>query len=430
MPTIHGELHPQESTMAQLQQTSGSKPSMCAGCGERISDRFYLMAADRQWHNRCLRCCECKMQMDNALTCFAKDGEIYCKADYFRRFGVKRCARCDQGIAAHEMVMRARDMVFHLGCFTCATCNRSLVPGDYFGMREGLVYCRIDYDALLMQCGAGVGVGGGHFQNGDEHSPLSGFAPSYGNGPMTPGGSPLAGGVPYYNGVGGVQKGRPRKRKNHDLRAVDFCAGMGLDGHPLDGDFTGHGQQARTKRMRTSFKHHQLRTMKSYFSINHNPDAKDLKQLAQKTGLTKRVLQVWFQNARAKYRRSLLKKDQGDDKTKSDQTDNATDSHGSEANSPPDDDSTHLDGMAESDMGSPGPDIDNSDIGSEQAMSPDMDDSPSYSDLKSASPALADEVSTISSMPTGVSSHLSNNLSPIPKMTSLTSSTGFTPIFN
>jgi len=44
--------------------------------------------------------------------------------------------------------------------------------------------------------------------------------------------------------------------------------------------------------MRTSFKHHQLRTMKSYFAINHNPDAKDLKQLAQKTGLTKRVLQV------------------------------------------------------------------------------------------------------------------------------------------
>jgi hypothetical protein len=32
--------------------------------------------------------------------------------------------------------------------------------------------------------------------------------------------------------------------------------------------------------------------MKSYFAINHNPDAKDLKQLSQKTGLPKRVLQV------------------------------------------------------------------------------------------------------------------------------------------
>lgn len=66
---------------------------------------------------------------------------------------------------------------------------------------------------------------------------------------------------------------------------------------------------SRNKRMRTSFKHNQLRTMKSYFAINQNPDAKDLKQLAQKTGLSKRVLQVWFQNARAKYRRNIMRHD-------------------------------------------------------------------------------------------------------------------------
>lgn len=58
------------------------------------------------------------------------------------------------------------------------------------------------------------------------------------------------------------------------------------------GSGSGQNQNQRTKRMRTSFKHHQLRTMKSYFAINQNPDAKDLKQLAQKTGLSKRVLQV------------------------------------------------------------------------------------------------------------------------------------------
>ena len=60
----------------------------------------------------------------------------------------------------------------------------------------------------------------------------------------------------------------------------------------ISGSLSAHSSGQRTKRMRTSFKHHQLRTMKSYFSINQNPDAKDLKQLAQKTGLSKRVLQV------------------------------------------------------------------------------------------------------------------------------------------
>uniref|UniRef100_T1H9Y3 Homeobox domain-containing protein n=1 Tax=Rhodnius prolixus TaxID=13249 RepID=T1H9Y3_RHOPR len=86
---------------------------------------------------------------------------------------------------------------------------------------------------------------------------------------------------------------------------LDVAFGPGTPGL---GSANGSHHQ-RTKRMRTSFKHHQLRTMKSYFQINHNPDAKDLKQLSQKTGLPKRVLQVWFQNARAKWRRMLVKQE-------------------------------------------------------------------------------------------------------------------------
>ena len=64
-------------------------------------------------------------------------------------------------------------------------------------------------------------------------------------------------------------------------------------------------QNSKTKRVRTSFKQHQLAIMKTYFTVNHNPDSNSLKQLSLKTGLSKRVLQVWFQNARAKYRKVL-----------------------------------------------------------------------------------------------------------------------------
>ena len=58
----------------------------------------------------------------------------------------------------------------------------------------------------------------------------------------------------------------------------------------------------KKKRMRTSFKHQQLRIMKAYFQINQNPDSKELKELSERTGLSKRTLQVWFQNSRAKQR--------------------------------------------------------------------------------------------------------------------------------
>ncbi len=44
--------------------------------------------------------------------------------------------------------------------------------------------------------------------------------------------------------------------------------------------------------------------MKAHFQVNQNPDSKDLKELSERTGLQKRVLQVWFQNSRAKQRKS------------------------------------------------------------------------------------------------------------------------------
>ena len=45
--------------------------------------------------------------------------------------------------------------------------------------------------------------------------------------------------------------------------------------------------------------------MKAHFQVNQNPDSKDLKELSERTGLQKRVLQVWFQNSRAKQRKNV-----------------------------------------------------------------------------------------------------------------------------
>ncbi|XP_014664436.1 PREDICTED: LIM/homeobox protein Lhx9-like [Priapulus caudatus] len=219
-----------------------------------------------------------------------------------QRFSVKRCSRCHMGISANELVMRAKELVYHLSCFTCASCNKALTPGEHFGMKENMVYCRTHYEFMMQ---------------GDYLPPHMHGSP--GLPPGLPHGLP-PGSLPFYNGVGAVQKGRPRKRKS-PAPDLDGCPSLGLsEGETdLDGNPYPPGTGPRTKRMRTSFKHHQLRTMKSYFALNHNPDAKDLKQLAQKTGLTKRVLQVWFQNARAKYRRNLLRQEQKNHSDKSGQ---------------------------------------------------------------------------------------------------------------
>lgn len=93
--------------------------------------------------------------------------------------------------------MRARELVYHLNCFTCSTCAKMLTTGDHFGMKDSLVYCRLHFEALLQ----------GEYQLHFNHA--EGAA---GKGPAL--GASAALGLPYYNGVGTVQKGRPRKRKS------------------------------------------------------------------------------------------------------------------------------------------------------------------------------------------------------------------------
>ncbi|XP_063546940.1 protein apterous-like isoform X1 [Cydia strobilella] len=281
-------------------------PDDCAGCGARITDRYYLLALERRWHTPCLRCCECKMPLDSEQRCYARDSNIFCKNDYFRLYGSKRCARCNTPISASELVMRARDLVFHVPCFSCALCSTLLTKGDTFGIRDSAVYCRLHYETMP-EYGPHLAVPGPPQLCPGPYVPPAHYPPY--PSPEFRGGEDKG----FFNGVAAPpprQKGRPRKKKPKDQDIM--TANLDLNPEYLEMGFRGGGSlgsTSRTKRMRTSFKHHQLRTMKSYFAINHNPDAKDLKQLSQKTGLPKRVLQVWFQNARAKWRRMVTKQE-------------------------------------------------------------------------------------------------------------------------
>ncbi|XP_066940265.1 LIM/homeobox protein Lhx9-like isoform X3 [Macrobrachium rosenbergii] len=299
----------------------GSETSFCAGCSGRIIDRFYLLAVERKWHAGCLRCAACHSPLDAAVTCFARDGHIFCRDDYHRLFSMRRCARCSQCISSAELVMRAREFVYHVQCFTCAHCNMQLTKGDHFGMNGPLIYCRDHYQVMYSSTQMSSPLESGYI------TPMSMPPGALPGAPLPPGphgvhphlppevlqgfSPPDHGGkIPYFNGVGTHHKGRPRKRKPKD-EPMDTNMNIpgGYDLESAYGPLGTPCQSVRTKRIRTSFKHHQLRTMKAYFALNHNPDAKDLKQLSQKTGLSKRVLQVWFQNARAKWRRQMMSKD-------------------------------------------------------------------------------------------------------------------------
>uniref|UniRef100_A0A3Q1JZE9 LIM/homeobox protein Lhx9 n=1 Tax=Anabas testudineus TaxID=64144 RepID=A0A3Q1JZE9_ANATE len=214
-------------------------PITCAGCGEQVCDRFFLLAAGRVWHSVCLRCSQCHCELQTHASLFWRDGSIYCQQDYCRSGG--QCARCFQPIPASDLVMRSGELTFHPQCFSCQVSSEFSSGNIHRNNKPHVCVCFYYYCYKLQLFGA--------------------------------------------------------------YRASIYCSG-----HFCTRNWCTSCSQ-RTKRIRTCFRSEQLRALESYFAQKHNPDGKDWTCLAHKTGLPKRVLQVWFQNARAKLRRSLTTDD-------------------------------------------------------------------------------------------------------------------------
>ncbi|XP_055635150.1 LIM domain transcription factor LMO4 [Toxorhynchites rutilus septentrionalis] len=161
----------------------GGPVKHCAGCGVKITERFFLHALDRYWHNSCLKCSCCgAMLADIGSSCYTRSGMILCKTDYSRLFGSGACSACHQSIPANEFVMRTtshttvnnnvnaannqngtannnnnnnngqtvpQHHVFHLKCFQCSKCGCHLVQGDRYYMLGGSLVCEQDWHKLV-----------------------------------------------------------------------------------------------------------------------------------------------------------------------------------------------------------------------------------------------------------------------------------------
>ncbi|XP_018328971.1 LIM domain only protein 3 isoform X3 [Agrilus planipennis] len=124
----------------------------CAGCGKRITERFLLKALELFWHEDCLKCgcCDCRLG-EVGSTLYTKANLILCRRDYLRLFGTTGyCAACSKVIPAFEMVMRAKNNVYHLECFACQQCNHRFCVGDRFYLCDNKILCEYDYEERLV----------------------------------------------------------------------------------------------------------------------------------------------------------------------------------------------------------------------------------------------------------------------------------------
>ncbi|KAM9820795.1 LIM/homeobox protein Lhx5 [Neosynchiropus ocellatus] len=233
----------------------------CAGCERPILDRFLLNVLDRAWHAKCVQCCECSCNLTEK--CFSRDGKLYCKLDFFRRFGTK-CAGCQQGISPNDLVRKARNKVFHLNCFTCMVCNKQLSTGEeLYVIDENKFVCKEDY------------LTSGAIKEATLNSVSSCTDRSLS--PDLP--DPI----------------------QDDIKETDNSTSSDKETNNIENEEQNSG--AKRRGPRTTIKAKQLETLKAAFVATPKPTRHIREQLAQETGLNMRVIQVWFQNRRSKERR-------------------------------------------------------------------------------------------------------------------------------
>ncbi|KAI5627604.1 LIM homeobox transcription factor 1, alpha isoform X1, partial [Silurus asotus] len=224
---------------------------VCEGCHQPIGERFLLRVHDSLWHERCVKCATCAQPLKRS--CFLRDSKIYCRRDYQQLFSV-RCRACAEVISPAELVMRAGDAVFHLHCFCCSVCDCRLQKGDRCVLVGDKLLCTQHYQHTLS-------------------SPTT----------TTDSG------------------------QSEDYDEEEDESNLKVSG---DRTATRDGDQKRPKRPRTILTTQQRRAFKASFEVSAKPCRKVRETLAAETGLSVRVVQVWFQNQRAKMKKLARRQQQ------------------------------------------------------------------------------------------------------------------------
>nr|BAK53866.1 insulin gene enhancer protein isl-1 [Dugesia japonica] len=335
--------------------------SLCVGCGGAITDKFILrVQPDLEWHARCLRCVKCNRGLDEKNTCFVKDGKTYCKEDYQKLF-LQVCAACNRGLHKSDYVLHVGSRIYHISCMKCVACNRILQTGDEFALRPNGVICLHDHQRdghLFIENSGNLLTRPERLAtNHQPPSPIkqpkqeletesllkiedetnsrkSGCCRNYLD---VVSDERLLMDTINNNNTGNISRANSRlsyvkgilddSSMNSDIDDISqdgssVCGNQSINGGhggtisaagslPSSGGgvtCTGNAKMSGTKRskeqkttrVRTVLNEKQLHTLRTCYAANPRPDALMKEQLVEMTGLSPRVIRVWFQNKRCK----------------------------------------------------------------------------------------------------------------------------------
>ncbi|XP_042777757.1 LIM domain kinase 1 isoform X2 [Panthera leo] len=97
-----------------------------------------MLALRRSRFLKGAKCCECSASLSHQY--YEKDGQLFCKRDYWARYG-ESCHGCSEHITK-GLVMVAGELKYHPECFICLTCGTFIGDGDTYTLVEhSKLYC-------------------------------------------------------------------------------------------------------------------------------------------------------------------------------------------------------------------------------------------------------------------------------------------------
>ncbi|KAK9882002.1 hypothetical protein WA026_018854 [Henosepilachna vigintioctopunctata] len=214
------------------------------------------------------------------------------------------CGMCCQPII-ERYLLRIADLSYHEHCVQCYACGDKLHQTCF--VRDTKLFCRIDYDRLYIKkclgCSERVAPEELVMRASENIFHLRCFV-------CVVCGIRLQKGDLYI-----IKQGQLFCRADYE-KEVEMMQGFGTVDFPCDDILQlNRSQDGRRgpKRPRTILTTQQRRAFKSSFELSPKPCRKVRENLAKDTGLSVRIVQVWFQNQRAKIKK-MQKKARQDNK--------------------------------------------------------------------------------------------------------------------
>uniref|UniRef100_A0A0P4VMU8 Putative transcription factor lim3 n=3 Tax=Rhodnius TaxID=13248 RepID=A0A0P4VMU8_9HEMI len=201
------------------------------------------------------------------------------------------CAGCCEPIT-DKYLLQVSGRTWHAACLRCSVCQLALDREPSCFIRDHAVYCKADYaksfGAKCSKCSRGISARDWVRKARDHVYHLACFACEACKRQLST----------------GEEFALHEDRvlcKAHYMETVDGATTSSDEG----GDSESYHNKSKAKRVRTTFTEEQLQVLQANFQLDSNPDGQDLERIAQITGLSKRVTQVWFQNSRARQKKHL-----------------------------------------------------------------------------------------------------------------------------